>query len=44
MDVLWAILEDFFVWVGEKLYSLIGKIYKGISDKMFEDMRKDLGG
>jgi hypothetical protein len=44
VDVLWAILEDFFVWVGEKLYSLIGKLYKSISDKMFEDMRKDLGG
>lgn len=41
VSVVWALLEDFFVWVGEKLYAMVSKIYKGISDRLFSDFRKE---
>jgi hypothetical protein len=42
VSLVWALVEDFFVWLGDKLYSLIGKLYKGISDRLFAEMRKEL--
>ena len=42
VSVTWAILEDLFVWIGNKLYNFIGKIYRSISNRLFAEMKRDL--
>ena len=42
VSVTWAILEDLFVWIGNKLYNIIGEIYRSISNRLFAEMKKDL--
>jgi len=43
ISFMWAIMEDFFVWLGGKIYSWIGKVYTSISNKMFHEFRKEFG-
>lgn len=43
IGVLWALVEDFFVWLAGKLYIYVGKVYQSISDRIFEDFRKEVG-
>jgi len=38
VNLVWAILEDFFVWVGRKIYSFIGDIYRKIANKLFAEV------
>jgi len=42
VSVMWAILEDLFVWIGNKIYNFTGEIYRSISNRIFAELKKDL--